>query len=105
MEIHMSNALPAEWATRKPVERYETQFFYVGLSRYDTVKNTLSNFARTNDGKVIYTETPYNGNLARCYISEFATVTVYSHNPRIWTEDLGVDDYHVFIQKHPTHVS
>ena len=54
----MSNSLPAEWANRKPVERYETQFLYVGLSRYDTVKKTLSNFNRTEDGKVVYTETP-----------------------------------------------
>ena len=94
----MSNSLPSEWATRKPVERYETQFLYVGLSRYDTVKKTLSNFNRTEDGKVVYTETPYSGNLARCYVSEYATVSVYSSNPRVWTEDLGTNDVTAFFQ-------
>lgn len=94
----MSNTLPSEWATRKPVERYETQFLYVGLSRYDTVKKTLSNFNRTEDGKVVYTETPYSGNLARCYVSEYATVSVYSSNPRVWTEDLGTNDVTAFFQ-------
>ncbi len=94
----MSNTLPSEWVNRKPVERYETQFLYVGLSRYDTVKKTLSNFNRTEDGKVVYTETPYSGNLARCYVSEYATVSVYSSNPRVWTEDLGINDVTAFFQ-------
>ena len=98
MEIQMSNSLPAEWANRKPVERYETQFLYVGLSRYDTTKCTLSNFNRTQDGKVVYNESPYKGNLGRCYVSEFATVSVYSLNPKVWTEDLGVNDITAFIQ-------
>ena len=95
----MSNSLPAEWATRKPVERYETQFLYVGLSRYDTVKKTLSNFNRTEDGKVVYTETPYSGTLARCYVSEYATISVYSLNPRVWKEDMGVGDQTFFVQQ------
>jgi hypothetical protein len=101
----MMTTLPTEWATKKPIERYETQFLYVGLSRYDTTKKTLSNIVRTEDGKTVYTESPYNGNLARCYISEFATITVYSQNPRVWTEDLGVNDHHAFLQKQPTQVS
>jgi hypothetical protein len=70
----------------------------VGVSRYDTAKKTISNFNRTEDGKVIYTETPYSGNLARCYVSEYATVSVYSSNPRVWTEDLGINDVTTFIQ-------
>jgi hypothetical protein len=98
MEIQMSKTLPSEWVNRKPIERYETQFFYVGLSRYDIVKHMLSNFSRKEDGNVIYTETPYNGNLARCYTSEFATVSIYSSNPRVWTEDTGVDGYNAFIE-------
>jgi hypothetical protein len=101
----MTTRLPTEWVTKKPIEKYETQFFYIGLSRYDTVKKTLSSIVRTLDGKTLYTETPYEGNLARCYISEFATVTVYSANPRVWMEDLGVNDRHAFVQKQPTHVS
>lgn len=95
----MTSRLPAEWATKKPLERYETQFLYVGLSRYDTVKKTLTSIVRTKDGKTLYNETPYDdGQLARCYISEFATVLVYSQNPRVWVEDMGVNDRTAFIQ-------
>jgi len=94
----MMSKLPAEWVTKKPLERYETQFIYVGLSRYDTAKKTLSSFVRTPE-KTIYSEKPYGeGQLARCYVSEFATVTIYSHSPRVWVEDLGIDDKAVFIQ-------
>lgn len=95
----MTSRLPAEWATKKPLERYETQFLYVGLSRYDTVKKTLSSIVRTQEGKVLFTETPYGDeSLARCYISEFATILVYSQNPRVWVEDMGVNDRTAFIQ-------
>jgi hypothetical protein len=104
MEVHMMTRLPAEWVTKKPIERYETQFLYVGLSRYDKVKKVLSSIVRSPGGKTLYTETPYDGNLARCYITEFATVTVYSANPRVWVEDLGVNDVHAFVQQ-PTQVS
>lgn len=96
----MISRLPSEWAAKKPIEKYETQFFYVGLSRYDTVKKVLSNIARTPDGKTVYSETPYDdGHLARCYITEFATVTVYSKSPRVWVEDMGVNDQTVFVQQ------
>jgi hypothetical protein len=101
----MATLLPSEWATKKPIEKYETQFFYIGLSRYDTVKKTLSSIVRTPEGKMLYTETPYEGNLARCYVTEYATVTIYSHTPRVWVEDLGVNDRHAFVQKQPTQVS
>lgn len=100
----MMTRLPAEWVAKKPIERYETQFLYVGLSRYDKVKKVLSSIVRSPDGKTLYTETPYDGNLARCYITEFATVTVYSANPRVWVEDLGINDIHAFVQQ-PTQVS
>jgi hypothetical protein len=100
----MTSRLPAEWATKKPLEKYETQFLYVGLSRYDMAKKILSNIIRTADGKTLYSETPYDGTLARCYVTEYATVTVYSANPRVWVEDLGVNDVHAFVQQ-PTHVS
>jgi hypothetical protein len=94
----MTTLLPSEWATKKPLERYETQFFYIGLSRYNTVKKTLSSIVRTPEGKTLYTETPYDGNLARCYVTEFATVTVYSNSPRVWKEDMGVKDVTVFAE-------
>lgn len=95
----MMSKLPAEWVTKKPIEKYETQFLYVGLSRYDTVKKRLSSIVRTKEGKTLYKETPYEeGSLARCYISEFATVTVYSESPRVWVEDMGVNETSVFVE-------
>jgi len=99
MEVKILSSLPSEWATKKPLEKYETQFLSVGLSRYDTVKKTLSNIVRNPDGKTFYNEKPYGDkSLARCYVSEFATVTIYSHSPRVWVEDLGVDDKTVFVE-------
>jgi hypothetical protein len=89
--------LPSEWATKKPIEKYETQFLYVGLSRYDTVKKTLSSIVRS-PGKTVYTETPYEGSLARCFVTEYATITVYSQSPRVWKEDMGVNDVSVFVE-------
>ena len=97
MEVQLTKELPAEWASKKPIEHYETQFLYVGLSRYDTVKKTLSSILR-EDGKTLYKETDYGGNLARCYVTEFATVTVYSKSPRVWKEDLGINDVTVFVE-------
>ena len=100
----MTTSLPSEWAARKPLETYETQFLYVGLSRYNTTKKTLSSIVSTGTGTV-YTETPYaDAQLARCYVSEFVTVSVYSLSPRVWKEDMGVDGQTVFVQ-HPTHVA
>jgi len=98
MEVQLTRKVPAEWETKKPLEQYETQFLYVGLSRYDTVKKTLSSILREQDGKTIYKESPYTGNLARCYVTEFATVTVYSNSPRVWKEDLGIDDVTIFVE-------
>ena len=94
----MTSRLPSEWATKKPLEKYETQFLYVGLSRYDTAKKTLSSIVRSPE-KTTYVETPYgDGHLAKCYITEYATITVYSHSPRVWKEDMGVNDVTVFVE-------
>jgi hypothetical protein len=95
----MTSKLPSEWATKKPIEKYETQLLYVGLSRYNTVKKTLSSIIRTPDCKTLYTETPYDGSLARCYITEYATISVYSLNPRVWKEDMGSDGQTFFVQQ------
>lgn len=100
----MTTSLPSKWATAKPLETYETQFLYVGLSRYNTTKKTLSSIVKTPT-KTVYTETPYaDAQLARCYVSEFATISVYCLSPRVWKEDMGVDGQTVFVQ-HPTHVA
>jgi len=99
----MLQQLPPQWTSKKPLEHYETQFLYVGLSRYDTTKKTLTSLFQTPEGKTIYTESPYDGSLARCYVSEFVTVTVYSHSPRVWAEESGSDECTYFVQQ-PTQV-
>jgi hypothetical protein len=101
----MSSKLPSEWVTKRPIETYDTQFFYIGLSRYDTKKKVLSNIIRKDNGKTVYIETPTNDTVfARGYISEFATITVYSHSPRVWVEDMGINDIQAFVQQ-PTQVA
>jgi hypothetical protein len=93
----MTSRLPSEWTTKKPIERYETQFIYVGLGRYNTVKKTISYVLRTND-KTVYEEVPFDGQLARAYTVEWATISVYSLSPRVWKEETGVTDTTVFIE-------
>ena len=105
MEITMTTSLPSKWTAVKPLETYETQFLYVGLSRYNTTKKTLSSIVTTG-ATTVYTETPYaTGSLARCYVSEFATVSVYCLSPRVWKEDMGVDGQTVFVQHQATQVA
>lgn len=95
--------LPAEWTSKKPIETYETRFLYIGYSRYDTTKETLWRFTRQPDGKVLVTETPHKETFfARCYHTENARVTVYSTNPRVWTEE--VDTLQCFVQQ-PIHTA
>ena len=94
----MTPQLPRPWTSKKPIEQYETQFLYVGLSRYDTTKKTLSSLFRPPEGMTIYTESPYDGSLARCYASEFVTVTIYSHSPRVWTETTEANIQTAFVE-------
>jgi hypothetical protein len=99
MEVKLLRHLPPSWTAKKPIETYETTFLYIGFSRYDTAKQKLSNLVRTKDG-IFYTETPASPScLARCYTTEHVRVTVYSESPRVWIEDVGVSDRHVFVQQ------
>lgn len=99
MEVKLLRHLPPSWMAKKPIETYETTFLYIGFSRYDTTKQVLSNLLRT-DGKILYSEQPTPRScLARCYTTEHARVTVYSTSPRVWIEDVGVSDRHVFVQQ------
>lgn len=106
MEVRMFRSLPREWATKKPLEKYDTQFLYIGFSRYDTTKKTLSNLQRQENGTILYTETPKPlACLARCYTTEHAEISVYSLNPRVWAEDIGLGERHVFVQQQATQTS
>ena len=85
MNVLMTTSLPSEWIGVKPIETYETQFFALGFSRYDTTKKMLSTLVQEAGGLITYTETPYTlGSVARLYTTESATVTVYSRSPRVW---------------------
>lgn len=87
MQVEILAYLPKEWATKKPIESYETTFLATGFSRYNTAKKTLSQFVRKEDG-VWYTESPCTATVfPRVYAAEPAHVTVYSRSPRVWSED------------------
>lgn len=97
MEVQLLAELPPAWTSKRPIEAYDTRFLYIGYSRYDTTKETLWRFTRQPDGKVLVTETPHKeAFFARCYHTEHARVTVYSLNPRVWTEE--VDGLQCFVQ-------
>lgn len=103
MHVEILSDIPAEWQSKKPLESYDTQFLYVGFSRYNTVKQTLSKFFRDKTGAFVYTEMPQAEScLARCYSSEYAHVTVYSTSPHVWMEEAdGV--CLVFLEKQARH--
>ena len=105
MEIQMMGAMPKEWNDKKPVESYETTFLSTGFSRYNTTKKTLSHFLRETDGRLTYTESLCEATVfPRVYASEFTRVTVYSLTPRVWKEEVGMEEVHFFIQ-HPRQVA
>ncbi len=98
MEVRLLDAVPPEWTSKKPIETYETRFLYIGFSRYDTTKQVLTKFIRQDDGTINMSEAPHKeAFFARCYHTEHARVTVYSLNPRVWTEE--VDGLQCFVQK------
>jgi hypothetical protein len=98
MEIRIQTHLPADVLSKKPVEVYETQFLYIGFSRYDTTKHVVTKFDHQEDGRILLTEAPCKVPcLSRCYFTEHATVTVYSNSPRIWKEEVGTT--HFFVQQ------
>lgn len=98
MEIRILTAVPEEWA-KKTGKTYETQFIYLGFSRYDTVRKVLSKFTSGNNC-VRYSETPCpTTTFSRGYHAEFARVTIYSESPRIWSEELSPGEVHFFVQQ------
>lgn len=80
-----------------PIETYETRFIYIGHSRYDTEKKRLSRFERNAQGHMVYTETPSPSFVfSRGYHTEHVRVLVYSHSPRVWTEELSPTESETF---------
>ena len=103
MEVRLLDAVPLEWISKKPIDSYETRFLYIGFSRYDTTKQVLTKFIRKPDGAIDMSETSHkDAFFARCYHTENARVTVYSTNPRVWTEE--VDTLQCFVQQ-PIHTA
>lgn len=98
MEVQLLDTVPQEWISKKPIETYETRFLYIGFSRYDTTKQTLTKFVKQDDGTVLVTDASHKeAFFARCYHTEHARVTIYSLSPRVWTEE--VDRLQCFVQK------
>ena len=101
----MTTTVPKEWASKKPIEQYETTFLATGFSRYNTAKKTLSQFVRQDNGTVTYAETECVATVfPRVYACEAARVVVYSKSPRVWAEYVGADEVHFFAQQ-PTHAA
>ena len=103
MEVRLLDAVPPEWISKKPIDSYETRFLYIGFSRYDTTKQVLTKFIRNENGTINMSEASHTETFfARCYHTENARVTVYSLNPRVWTEE--VDKLQCFVQQ-PIHAA
>ena len=98
MEVKIVPTIPREWAKRRG-KTYETQFIYLGFSRYDTHRKVVSKFT-TDEDRIMYSEAPCTNTVfSRGYYTEHATVTVYSEAPRIWSEELSPGEVHFFVQQ------
>jgi hypothetical protein len=79
MEVKIFPTIPHEWVNRRG-KSYETQFIYLGFSRYDTHQKVISKFTTDTD-RITYSETPCTNTVfSRGYYTEHATVTVYSRS-------------------------
>ena len=72
---------------------------WTGFSRYDVDRKVLSTLKVDPDGRVLYSERPYEGRVfSRVYAAEPVRVVVYSDSPKIWAEELSPHDIHFFQQ-------
>lgn len=94
MKIRISRTKP----TTKPIREYETRFIYIGFKfRYDTHTKRISSIMKHSDGDTVYDERPCDTDVfSRAYCSEAMRVVVYSDSPKVWCEEVSVDDYFVF---------
>jgi len=100
MLIKIYNKTPAEWKGKTPIEVYETKLLTTGFSRYNVAKKTLSQLVRYPSGALAYSEQPCDIRLfPRVYHTEEVQVFVYSRSPLVWKEEVGIDDYHFFVQQ------
>jgi hypothetical protein len=89
MDVLIGTKIPAQFAKMRGLT-YETRYLYTGFGRYNEHEKTLEVFHRDKDGKTTFFSRPFVLQvLSRVYHTELVRVTVYSNNPRIWTEDVG----------------
>jgi len=100
MEIRITEKVPFEL---RPMRTYETRYLYTGFSRYDTEAKILSTIKVTDDGKILYTERDYSGSFSRSYSTELVRVTIYSQNPKQWSEETALGKLY-FFQQNPQQV-
>lgn len=99
MEITLSSSIPAEWATKKPLEEYETTLLSTGFSRFNSKTKRLSTIRREGD-RLFYSEVVWeSGILSRCYHAEQVRMVIYSTTPAVWAEVLSPEDVYFFQQQ------
>jgi len=88
MEVTLSETVPAKYAKMKGTV-YETRYVYTGFGRFNEHEKTLEVFQREEDGRTTFFTRPYVLSVvSRVYHVEHARVTLYSAEPRIWSEDV-----------------
>lgn len=97
MQVKILYSVPDEYKSVKG-KTYETKYIYIGMSRYDPEKKTLTKFVEGANGISMH-ETPCeHATFARGYHTELVRVTVYSESPRIWKEEIAPHVAHFFQQ-------
>lgn len=89
MEVTLSETVPTKYAKMKGTV-YETRYVYTGFGRFNEHEKTLEVFQREEDGRTTFFTRPYVLSVvSRVYHVEYARVTLYSVEPRVWSEDVG----------------
>lgn len=96
MKITISKTKP----NTKPIREYDTRFIYIGFRfRYDAHAKTISSIMKHPDGTITYYEEPRDTSVfSRGYATEQVRVIVYSDSPKVWCEEIAVDDWNVFTE-------
>lgn len=99
MDVEVFTSVPQAWATCSPIQTYETEYIYTGVSRIDTHAKKIQTLKVLDSGYIRFDERDFQGGvIPRVYATERVRVTVYAKVPRVWKEDLSPTEVYFYCQ-------
>jgi len=98
MEIEITTTRP-EWAKGRGTV-HDVRFLYTGRGRINTHSRTYQAIQRDSSGIHLFERPFLGGVVSRVYNAEYSTMTVYSTNPRRWSEEtMGATEYFAEVRR------